>query len=571
MSKQLTAEQADVVATAPTADILVVEAGAGTGKTSTLVELAKAMPGRGQYTAFNTSLVAESKTKFPQTTCPCNTIHSLAFRSEGRRFAHRLGGSRIRSAEVARMMGLTDMVVQTTDPVDGLPKEKTLAAGLLASQVNAAVRKFCQSADKEIGTHHFPRKINGLDESASMAVRGSLVETARRAWLDLSDPDGKLPYSHDCYVKTWSLNNPIISCDYLLIDEGQDLSPVMLSIGQQQVARGTKLIIVGDSAQQIYDFRGAVNALSRFPGAPRRMLSQSFRFGEAVALVANAVLDQLSDGTDLRMKGLPSIASKVARCEDPTAVLCRTNAAAVGHLLQAIKDGRRAHLIGGGADVVAFCEAAIQLQDGRSTSHPELACFESWTEVQQYVKTDDGEDLKLMVKLIDDFGADKIVAALKRMPAEKDADLVICTAHKSKGREWDRVKLASDFPTLDKSDDAALRLLYVACTRAKLVLDIEDCPPFCGGKDKDGNETPRIDVREARKFIPVAEPRAAILKAAAPTENTWSKGRSGDWLIRGKAGQTGQVTVVKKDGRKSVETIKKVVWTDDVIALYATK
>lgn len=40
----------------------------------------------------------------------------------------------------------------------------------------------------------------------------------------------------------------------------------------------------------------------------------------------------------------------------------------------------------------------------------------------------------------------------------------------AKGREWGSVQLADDFP--DHLDEEELRLLYVACTRAKLELDL---------------------------------------------------------------------------------------------------
>ena len=53
----------------------------------------------------------------------------------------------------------------------------------------------------------------------------------------------------------------------------------------------------------IYEWRGAVDAMKAFPGAPRRMLSQSFRFGQTVADVANSILATLDEPTDLVMRG----------------------------------------------------------------------------------------------------------------------------------------------------------------------------------------------------------------------------------------------------------------------------
>ena len=57
---------------------LKINAYAGTGKTSTLEMLAHSTTDSGQYIAFNRSIVAEAKQRFPQTV-NCSTTHGLAF------------------------------------------------------------------------------------------------------------------------------------------------------------------------------------------------------------------------------------------------------------------------------------------------------------------------------------------------------------------------------------------------------------------------------------------------------------------------------------------------------------
>lgn len=398
-------------------------------------------------------------------------------------------------------------------------------------------------------------------------MREYLLPYARKAWADLSNPEGVLPFSHDHYVKVWQLNNPVISADYILLDEAQDTAPVMLDILAQQKCLK---ILVGDTAQQIYEWRGAVNALAAFPGAPRKMLSQSFRFGVAIADVANAVLETLDESTPLRLKGLPSIHSTIEPIENPTCILCRTNAVAVASLLSAIAEGKRPFLIGGGSDVISFVEAAETLQQGQPTSHPDLACFSSWSEAQEYVKQDEGEDLKLMVNLIDAFGAATILSALRSMPSERDADLVISTAHKSKGREWDHVRLANDFPTKSKSSDADRKLLYVAVTRAKLTLDISGCPFFTGQDSLDISTiaaTSRNRLTERGEEVPSVVPPAPATPPATE-QFTWAK-RDDKWLARGPKGKAGQtVDIYRKDGSKQAKKLGLVVEEFEFVALY---
>jgi hypothetical protein len=565
--REPTEEQKAILATAQQLGgngVLVVEAGAGAGKTTTLTMLEETLGGQGQYTAFNSALVKESKAKFKRASC--NTTHSLAFRAVGKRFAHRLGGSRVRSEEVACRLGIDYLKigVKTTEGV----KEKTLPAAFLASQVMQAIRRFCQSADRDILSSHF-KYLDGIDVSSPEGKRGYannevvreyLLPFAQKAWEDLSSPEGQLPFTHDCYVKIWELDNPVISTDYLLIDESQDLSPVFLSVLKQQKAL---IILVGDSAQQIYEWRGAVDALKAFPDAPRCQLSQSFRFGPAIADLANQVLDCLQEKTALRLKGLPSIPSQIAPIAQPVAILTRTNACAIQHLFLELEAGRRPFLVGGGADVVSFVEGAKALKESRSTSHPDLACFGSWVEVQEYVKQDEGEDLRLMCKLIDEFGCGPILTALKSMPEERNADVVISTAHKSKGREWDTVKLASDFPTRSKSSDPDLKLLYVALTRAKLVLDVSTCPFFTG------EDAMTILRHTTPAEGTVSVPVVPTPSQAPPTTFSWSKGRDGGWIVRGPASRSGEVVeVVSKAGRSERLKLGSVIWEGEGVALY---
>lgn len=232
----------------------------------------------------------------------------------------------------------------------------------------------------------------------------------------------------------------------------------------------------------IYEWTGAVNALAGFAADDRSMLTRSFRFGPEVAAVANDVLGRI-EGADLRLVGAGS-AGVVGPVAEPDVVLCRTNAAAVDRMLIAQQAGQAPHLVGGGSEVVSFAKAARELMNEGRTSHPELACFDGWTEVLDYVENDaQGGELNLLVGLVEKYGVDTILLALDYMPTEDRADLIVSTAHKAKGRQWGSVALAGDFPTgvhpktgePVTPETSELRLLYVAVTRAQRELDISAC------------------------------------------------------------------------------------------------
>src|ERR1700738_3945671 len=109
-----TAEQELAVKLFATGDNLAIEAGAGTGKTSTLVLLAEqaAEDGRrGQYLAFNKAIVVDAGAKMPGNVV-CSTPHSLAFRAYGYRYKARLNAPRVKSMELARLLKVDGLTIR---------------------------------------------------------------------------------------------------------------------------------------------------------------------------------------------------------------------------------------------------------------------------------------------------------------------------------------------------------------------------------------------------------------------------------------------------------------------------
>jgi hypothetical protein len=271
---------------------------------------------------------------------------------------------------------------------------------------------------------------------------------------------------------------PHLPADYVLLDEAQDANPVVAAIVDRQAH--AQRILVGDRCQAIYGWRGAIDAMSRFAADQRLCLSQSFRFGPAIAAEANQWL-QLLDAP-LRLRGFDRIPSTVGPVACSDAVLCRTNAEAVRQLLVAADTGRKAALVGGGTEIRRLAEAAISLRAGAGTDHPELFVFQTWGEVQEYVEQDaSGSDLKVFVQLIDTYGPEVVIDIVDRLSPEEAAEVVVSTAHKAKGREWPTVRIAGDFPEPRRSHNgqpaqvprADAMLAYVAVTRARLALDAQ--------------------------------------------------------------------------------------------------
>jgi hypothetical protein len=484
MSHKPTPEQQAVIDAYAAGESLVVVAVAGAGKTTTLKMAANATGRRALYVAYNKALAEDAKASMPPTV-ECRTAHSLAYREVGWQYKHRLGGKRLSGRAIAELMyaggriGATRVLNSPVDIGIGIP----LRQGTIASLAMETVKRWCFSADPAITIRHLPHR-DGITGLARQALADIVLPIADLAWKDLIHPSGKLPFIADHYLKLWALSEPRIPYGSILFDEAQDANKVLTKILTDQ--RDAQLVAVGDPCQQLYAWRGSVDALATWPADRRLALSQSFRFGPAVAGRANVWLDLLNAET--RVVGAPWIDSRVAMVDQPDAILCRTNAGAMKAVMDRLAGdaGTRVHLVGGGDAIRRLAEAADQLQHGEPCDHPELIAFSDWAEVQEYVMEADGSDLAPLVKLVDEYGTGAIIAAAEQLaPKAGDADLIVSTGHKSKGLQWPAVQTGPDFkepqprpwPTPDSPRKAIvlqrgeLMLGYVAVTRAEQLLD----------------------------------------------------------------------------------------------------
>lgn len=466
-SFKLTDEQDAIIQAAHEGGTVIAEALAGTGKTSTLQALAGSMPGRPSlYLAFNKSVQLEAARKFPEWV-DVRTAHAVAYQAVGQRYAHRLpgnGGRRIGAQEMARKLKVKAAMLDTG----------TLNPVIVTRMAQATVASFIKSADGHPRALHIPSRVYANHQPSEIAE--VVMPVAERIWEDLRAQDGKFFFTHDVYLKLWQLTNPVLPGSLIMFDEAQDADPVIASIVERQAAQK---IYVGDRNQAIYGWRGAIDAMNTVKGK-RLPLTQSFRFGPAIAEAANEWLELL--GSEHRITGHDPIQSRIGSVLVPRAILCRTNGTALGWVLAFHERGVPVALAPGdrsaGKDIERFAWAARDLMNGEGTDHPDLVGFTSWMELVTFVEEEhDTADLKRMVGIINRIGYPGVIDAVRKLVPEEQATVTVSTAHKAKGLEWSSVKVADDFVPPDPDDEkdeadlADLMLAYVTVTRAKEVLD----------------------------------------------------------------------------------------------------
>jgi superfamily I DNA/RNA helicase len=268
----------------------------------------------------------------------------------------------------------------------------------------------------------------------------------------MQDRNDDLPMGHDGYLKLWALNGPRLNAEYVLLDEAQDTNQVVLGVLQRQ---NSQIVYVGDRHQQIYEWRGAVNAMEQVAGCDETSLTQSFRFGEPIAEAASRVLGTL--GETQRLRGNPKVQSSIVDALTPTrAVLARTNANVIVEVLDAVRAGRKPCIVGGTGELTRLLSDVYELKDEKPASSPEFFGFASWREVVAFADSEEGESIRSFVQLVEQHGENKLWPAVKGAhDDENSADVVLSTAHKAKGREWDSVRLAADFASSHTNADQA--------------------------------------------------------------------------------------------------------------------
>jgi hypothetical protein len=468
-----TAEQSAIVDAALLGENLKIKAFAGAGKTSTLRLVASRLADkRGSYLAFNREIAEHARRGFPSNVVS-RTMHSVAYASVAPALRSRLDLPDEQPHELAARYGLgaVELPSITGKALEITPFE-------IGRMIVDGLGRFCRSAQLSPEALHVPVD-EKVDEAAAQWLREALLPYVARLWEESIAPRSHQAIGPDVVLKVWALSEPRLDADFILFDEAQDSDGVMLSVLGRQ--RHAQIIYVGDPYQQIYEWRGAINAMASID-SPELALTESFRFGPTFAALASRILSLLGERTPIR--GQNTIGSMMV--EDPAisppvdAILCRKNATAIWHLAAGLETGHKPTIRMSPAEIEAFADGADHLLAGRRAYRPAVfSLFENWGEVQSFARSAVGRDLLPIVRIVEECGTDYVRALARRAAPEAVADYVISTVHRAKGLEWKRVKVANDFRfgMIDGRltlDDEEMRLLYVAITRAQHVLDISE-------------------------------------------------------------------------------------------------
>lgn len=508
MSHQPTAEQQTAInlANDDTVKRLKILAFAGAGKTSTLTMIAQSMPEhKGIYLAFNKAIVADIQKKLPPNV-EARTFHSLAYNSVSKAITAKLnkGDSLTQQTYVKHFLKHdTNQFIKLSGNKIFSDDEKRTRKNLNKPTVEKidtfldeakqfkilkmSMDKFLLDIDPNPTDRHIKAIIQNalkieLDQGIEQQITDLLLSKLVNLWNDYKDPKGIFKIPAGVYMKLYALSNPKINKDFVLFDEAQDADPLMLHILKGQ---NIKVILVGDKYQQLYEWRGANNALEKIDGT-ECYLTQSFRFGSNIAVIANYLLKQLGCQQTLsgvnENKGNFSIVNSLPN--DINAIVCRSNLGVIESALEYSANHPKKEIFvdvtGEQTELLSTLNAIEKLSnnpaDSVCKSHSIIKFFDNIHQLSEYVKAFPS-DLAIapIFKLWHEHGYPKVKRILDNFASDerkRNHDVRIQTIHKSKGLEWDNVAYWSDFDSFfdehhDIHDAPCLRALYVAYTRAK--------------------------------------------------------------------------------------------------------
>lgn len=468
-----------------------VNAVAGSGKTTTLIAYANSRPVNSKilYLAFNKSVKLDARRKFTEKglhNVRVETAHSLAFKHIVYQHNYKVRPHGYKTHEIAKLLGLEGNGERHNEYI-------------VANHIGRFITYFCNSDKRKVQDLDYREIVTDSKAKTFVNTFYKYIEKQVRIMLAKMDK-GEFEVTHDFYLKKFQLSNPVLPYDYILFDEGQDASTTMLEVFLKQQA--TK-VIVGDTHQQIYGWRYAVNSLEKVD-FQSFSLSTSFRFKQDIADLAMRVLKWkkligMESPTNIKGLGMPEkIKTK--------AVIARTN---LGLLLKAIeyvtekKSVKKIYFEGNinsytYADDGASLYDVLNLYSGkrRLIRDPLIGEMKSIKELEEFIDKTEDVQLGMMLDIVKEYENEipGIIKAIKEKhigdDAKEEAEMIFSTVHRCKGMEYDAIQIVNDFITEQKVEKLStdnkvpeqmheklneeINLLYVAITRTKKSIHIPE-------------------------------------------------------------------------------------------------
>lgn len=466
----------------------VVNAVAGSGKTTTLVEVAKRLNDQSAiFLAFNKHIADELGNRLDGV--ECRTIHSLGFRAVAEHSENRI---KVNGYKYHDAMDEVMMKIYGSKP----PRRPETAREEELAEIKKQALDVLDRARLWLVDFRNHTALDGMCAHFGLVTDNGEYELAQKAmkvgWRMFQE-EGKIDYTDMIYypvVMKWS----VPQYDFVLVDEAQDLSPVQLEMAlKARDPHGGRVLAVGDRRQAIQGFAGAdsnsinkivdrLNAVElplsicyRCPVSHVRMAQEIVPHIEAAGWAEEGVITRTDED---RFSGM---------VEHGDLIVCRTTAPLIGYAFKLIAMGIPARVRG--RDVAKSLVATLE-----KISKPMNFEFDNFMEElvnwsnDQIRKLSKKRHSDMAIERVHDMVAcleaaymgsgassvDDLISHIEGIFADDKASVWLSTVHRAKGLEADRVFILhpEKMPLvwrdqLDWEYEQEMNIKYVALTRSK--------------------------------------------------------------------------------------------------------
>jgi len=447
----------------------IVEAVAGSGKSTTIVEAIKKVRGQAIFLAFNKSIADELKARGVN----ARTFHSLTFGPVMQSLGQR-------QPEMNKLRKLVD---------ENFTGEQKRLYGTFCERMVGLARGVgigCLEADTELAwvalaEHH------DIEPENEEAEFGEAIELSRKL-LDLCNAS-KLCDFDDMLYRAVKDGISLPKFDFVFVDEAQDTNPIQRAILTKIMRKGARLVAVGDPAQAIYGFRGAdsdsLNRIAADFNCIRLPLTITYRCPTSVVSYAQQWVSHI----EARPGAPEGVVEELGTTWKPTdfvagdLVVCRKTAPLITTAFKFIRANVPVQVMG--REIGQGLKSLIKKMNAKGIDHlvEKLEKFQEREVEKARAKQDDAKIEAIQDKvgsilfLIDGLKEGKrtipdLEKGIDWLFANKDQAVIFATIHKSKGLEAKRVwwlgrsECPAKWARQDWQKEQELNLCYVAATRA---------------------------------------------------------------------------------------------------------
>lgn len=481
---------------------VVIEAVAGSGKTTTIVECANVISRSNRrltlaYFAFNKSAADNLKKELSGTAITCSTTYAFGLdvirRHAGRNARYiKISGNKYRKYFSDNFWKLSKVITidTATDTVNRF-------VGNLTDLLTFARRDLLKADTKDIAgcLNELCEKhdINTVADEIDIIVR--VIDDTYLFPCPLTANGYEVSFDDMVTLPLTVDGMAIPTYDRVFIDEAQDLTAAQKSLMMQAVSGGGRFIAVGDSHQTLYGFCGCKNALQELSAMPDTVtmpLSVCYRCASSIINKAKAIVPNI-EAAESAAVGTVKESDNVDTLQRGDMVIARRKADVITLCLKGIKDGRpvtfvgesiknrlKAFVLSLGCKYTSDMPKAVQEARERAIGAfmKRHDCDRMKAEASAYMQRWDDTQACALLLMQGTETQREVLAAIDAMFRERNPKDVItfATIHTAKGLQADTVHIInSPRSNAAKTDDEVFAescAEYVAYTRAKNVLNL---------------------------------------------------------------------------------------------------